>query len=74
MFTPENPEIFIHMKALIADIDNPQNARAITGTDNMANPTLGLTKSREILVELLKYRNIENLYQYITQNVFPDVR
>lgn len=73
-YIPEDPSTFVHMKALIADIDKPLKARAITGTDNMVNPMLRRFKTREILVELLNYNYIINLYEYIRNNVFSGVK
>lgn len=69
-YIPSDPNEFVHMKALIADIDNPSKARAITGTDNMSNRY----RTREILVEPLNYNNISGLHQYIRDNVTPGVR
>lgn len=69
-YIPSDPNTFVHMKALIADIDNPSKARAITGTDNMSNRY----RTREILVEPLNYNNISGLHQYIRDNVTPGVR
>ena len=73
-YIPENPNTFVHMKALIADRDQPLKTRAITGTDNMAHPMFSHIKTREILVELLNDTYINNLYQYLTENVFPGIR
>lgn len=73
-YIPEDPNVFVHTKALIADVDKPSKARAITGTDNMANPMLGYIKTREILVELSNYDHIKNLYEYIKKNVFPSIK
>lgn len=73
-YVGEDSNTFVHMKALIADIDQPSLSRAITGTDNMANPLLSYLKTREILVELLNYDHIQNLYEFLRNNVFPHVK
>lgn len=73
-YMPKDPDTFVHMKALIADIDDSSRTRAVTGTDNMANQLLKRLKTREIVVELLNHDHIGNLYAYIKNNVLPDVR
>lgn len=74
LYIPENKNIFIHTKALIADIDRPLKTQAITGTDNMVSPLPGYLSTREILVKLSNYNHASNLYRYIRDNVFPSVR
>lgn len=73
-YVPKDPDTFIHMKALIADMDNSSRTRAITGTDNMANQLLKRLKTREIAVEILNHNYINNLYAFIRSHVLSGVR
>ena len=62
LYVPEDQNAFIHVKALLADTDNPAKTRVITGTDNLSNPMFGYIKTREILVELTDLNYTTNLY------------
>jgi|GEM_PF-6663784 len=50
ILVPKDPEIFMHLKALITDPNNPFSCTAITGTDNMTNTLLQKLGTREIIV------------------------
>lgn len=74
LYVPKEQGVFIHTKALITDVENPELARAIIGTDNMSNQLSRYFGQREILVELRNYDHIQNLYNYLRENVFPHIK
>lgn len=71
-YVPNTSVIFFHIKALITDVHDPQNATALTGNDNMTNVTLQKLGLRDIMVRLNNYDHVTNLYRYLEENVFPN--
>ena len=71
---PNNQDIFFHIKALVTDINDPENSVALTGNDNMTNQMLQTLGLRDILVRLNQYEDRTGLYDYIKKGVVANSR